>query len=208
MSLKHKKFKNEKGFAIALALLMLVVMSLMGATLMVVAAGDHKRNSNIDTSQQAFYAAETGISEAKKWLAGQTSLNPQGDPNNNLRFCKVNLFPELSNAKAINNYTETKTLNQLISGDSDQNKKLSNFSYEYFITLTPDSNGMTQSAKTKSVAGSSGGDISAGTTYKSGGSSQATYYNIHSCGCDASANQCAAGKNNISVLQSTVTVTK
>ena len=44
MSLKHKKFKNEKGFAIALALLMLVVMSLMGATLMVVAAGDHKRN--------------------------------------------------------------------------------------------------------------------------------------------------------------------
>ena len=36
MLLKHKKFKNEKGFAIALALLMLVVMSLMGATLMVV----------------------------------------------------------------------------------------------------------------------------------------------------------------------------
>ena len=109
--------------------------------------------------------------------------------------------------KAINNYTETKTLNQLISGDSDQNKKLSNFSYEYFITLTPDSNGMTQSAKTKTVAGSTGGDISAGTTYKSGGSSQATYYNIHSCGCDASANQCNAGSNSISVLQSTVTVT-
>ena len=66
---------------------------------------------------------------------------------------------------------------------------------------------MTQSAKTKTVAGSTGGDISAGTTYKSGGSSQATYYNIHSCGCDASANQCNAGSNSISVLQSTVTVT-
>ena len=124
MSLKHKKFKNEKGFAIALALLMLVVMSLMGATLMVVAAGDHKRNSNIDTSQQAFYAAETGISEAKKWLASQTNLNPQGDPNNKLRFCKVNLFPELSNAKAINNYTETKTLNQVISGTADEKRLL------------------------------------------------------------------------------------
>ena len=35
MLLKRKKFKNQKGFAIALALLMLVVMSLMGATLMV-----------------------------------------------------------------------------------------------------------------------------------------------------------------------------
>ena len=182
-------------------------MSLMGATLMVVAAGDHKRNSNIDTSQQTFYAAETGISEAKKWLASQTSLNPQGNPDSKLNFCKVNLFPELSNAKAINNYTETKTLNQLITGDSDENKKLSNFSYEYFITLTPDASGMTQSEKKKTVAGSTGGDISAGTTYKSGGSSQATYYNIHSCGCDARANQCNAGKNSISVLQSTVTVT-
>lgn len=207
MLLKHKKFKNEKGFAIALALLMLVVMSLMGATLMVVAAGDHKRNSNIDTSQQTFYAAETGISEAKKWLASQTSLNPQGNPDSKLNFCKVNLFPELSNAKAINNYTETKTLNQLITGDTDENKKLSNFSYEYFVTLTPDSNGMTQSAKTKTVAGTTGGDISTGTTYKSGGSSKATYYNIHSCGCDTIANQCTAGKNIISVLQSTVTVT-
>ena len=29
----------------------------------------------------------------------------------------------------------------------DENKKLSNYSYEYFITLTPDKNGMTQSAK-------------------------------------------------------------
>ena len=48
--------------------------------------------------------------------------------------------------------------------------------------------------------------LSAGTTYKSGGSSQATFYNIYSCGGDASANQCSAGKNSISVLQSTVTV--
>ena len=45
------------------------------------------------------------------------------------------------------------------------------------------------------------------TTSKSGGSSQATFYNIYSCGCDASANQCSAGKNSISILQSTVTVT-
>ena len=36
--MKIKKYKNsEKGFAIALALLMLLVMSLMGATLVMVA---------------------------------------------------------------------------------------------------------------------------------------------------------------------------
>ena len=65
MLLKRKKFKNQRGFAIALALLMLVVMSLMGATLLVVVAGDHKRNSNQDVNQQAFYAAESGLSDAK-----------------------------------------------------------------------------------------------------------------------------------------------
>ena len=54
MLLKRKKFKNQKGFAIALALLMLVVMSLMGATLMVIAAGDHKRNSNMTQANKFF----------------------------------------------------------------------------------------------------------------------------------------------------------
>ena len=43
MLLNHKNRKNEKGFAIALALLMLVAMSLMGASLMLIAASDHKK---------------------------------------------------------------------------------------------------------------------------------------------------------------------
>ena len=71
-----KKFKNQRGFAIALALLMLVVMSLMGATLLVVVAGDHKRNSNQDVNQQAFYAAESGLSDARVWLSKETPLTP------------------------------------------------------------------------------------------------------------------------------------
>ena len=66
MLLNCKKRKNERGFAIALALLMLVAMSLMGATLMVIAAGAHKRNGNQNVNQQTVCAAETGISEAKK----------------------------------------------------------------------------------------------------------------------------------------------
>ena len=42
--MKIKKYKSsEKGFAIALALLMLLVMSLMGATLVMVAGSDHKK---------------------------------------------------------------------------------------------------------------------------------------------------------------------
>ena len=39
----------EKGFALALALIMLVVMSIMGATIMQVVSKDHQSN-NLNTS--------------------------------------------------------------------------------------------------------------------------------------------------------------
>ena len=195
MLLNCKKRKNERGFAIALALLMLVAMSLMGATLMVIAAGDHKRNGNLNVKQQTFYAAETGISEAKKWLSTQTNLSIGSDPNNQLSFCKTAFFPELSNPKAVKDYVEKKDLSELIAGEN----KLSNYSYEYFITLTPDATGNTQTPIVQTVSGATGGDISQGTNYKNTGKSTATYYNIYSCGCDSN--------NTITILQSTVTIT-
>ncbi len=202
MLLNCKKRKKEKGFAIALALLMLVAMSLMGATLMVVAAGDHKRNGNLNIKQQTFYAAETGITEAKKWLASETSLAPGSGPGNNLSFCKTSFFPELSNPKLIKDKIEKKDLSELISGET----KLSDYSYEYFITYTPDQNGNTQTAKTSTVSGTTGGDVSEGTTYKDAGSSTSTFYNIYSCGCNADKSSCSSSNNVITVLQSTVTV--
>ena len=203
MLLNHKNRKNEKGFAIALALLMLVAMSLMGASLMLIAASDHKKNGNQNIKQQAFYAAETGITEAKKWLSSQSSLTAGSDPNNQLTFCKTSLFPELSNAKAIKDYIEKKDLSELIVGET----KLSDYSYEYFITYTPDANGNTQNAITSTVSGATGGDISQGTTYKNTGTSTATFYNIYSCGCDADKLSCNLDNNLVSVLQTTVTLT-
>ena len=203
MLLNHKSRKNEKGFAIALSLLMLVAMSLMGATLMLIAASDHKKNGNQNIKQQAFYAAETGITEAKKWLSSQSSLTAGSDPNNQLTFCKTSLFPELSNAKAIKDYIEKKNLSELIVGEN----KLSDYSYEYFITYTPDANGNTQNAITSTVSGATGGDVSQGTTYKNTGTSTATYYNVYSCGCDANKNSCNPDNNVITVLQSTITLT-
>ncbi len=202
MLLNHKKRENEKGFAIALALLMLVAMSLMGASLMLIAAGDHKQNGSLNTKQQTFYAAETGITEAKKWLSTQSNLTIGSDPNSQLTFCKTSLFGELSNPKAVKDYIGKKDLNELISGES----KLSNYSYEYFITYTPDANGNTQNARTSTVSGASGGDVSQGTTYKNTGTSTATYYNIYSCGCDANKNSCDINDNVITALQTTITL--
>ena len=49
------KFKNsEKGFALPLALLLLVVMTIMGLTLVTITSNEHKANNDKDSNQQVF----------------------------------------------------------------------------------------------------------------------------------------------------------
>jgi len=62
------KQMSNKGFALPVALFLLVVMSVMASTLMNVSSTDHKNNDLKDTNQQAFYAAESGIAQAKKYM--------------------------------------------------------------------------------------------------------------------------------------------
>ena len=196
--MKIKKYKqSEKGFAIALALIMLLVMSLMGATLLMVTASDHKKNATKDSSQQAFYAAETGITEAKKWLAAQSSLSANNDPNSKLKFCKTSSFSNLSSAKAINDWVDSKSLDQIISVSGKEKERLEKYSYEYFITYTPDQNGNTSTKREKTVAASTGSSIAEGTSYKSSGTNTGTHYTIFSCGCNAVGSKCKQGDNTI-----------
>ncbi|SVD20330.1 uncharacterized protein METZ01_LOCUS373184, partial [marine metagenome] len=184
--MKRKKYKqSEKGFAIALALLMLLVMSLMGATLVMVAGSDHKKNAAKDSNQQAFYAAETGIAQAKKWLEAQSSLSSNSDPNSDLEFCKTSLFSNLSSVQAINNadsgvYVERKRLDEIITVTGDEEDRLEKYTYEFFITNTPDASGDTSVQRKKAVEGSSGSSVAEETAYKSGGTSTGTYYTIFS----------------------------
>ena len=84
---------------------------------------------------------------------------------------------------------------------------MSDYSYEYFITYTPDASGNTQTPIIQTVSGATGGDISQGTNYKNTGASTATFYNIYSCGCDADKLSCNLDNNLVSVLQTTVTLT-
>ena len=46
--MKSKFKNNEKGFALPLALLLLVVMTIMGTTLVSITSKDHKANTNKD----------------------------------------------------------------------------------------------------------------------------------------------------------------
>ena len=215
--MKIKKYKkSERGFALALALLLLVVMSLMGASLVLIASSDHKQNNLLDTNQQAFYAAETGITIAKKWIVDTSSsktLSPGGSPA--ITFCKTNFFPNLNQGsiKAINNpatnqaHVGRNTLNSVITGTSpDEQNRLAKYSYEFFITYTPDPNGNTDPngnslvPRTKQVTGTVGSSIAESASYKTGGTSMATYYTIFSCG---------KGENDTIVpLEAVVTLTK
>ena len=74
---------NQKGFALVLALVMLVVMSLMGGALIVVASGDHRTNNVSDNYQQTFYVAETALIEGEKYLINQ-HLGPWGTSGSEL----------------------------------------------------------------------------------------------------------------------------
>ena len=65
------KKDNEKGFALILSLVLLLVMSLMGGSLIVISAGDHRNNNISDTYQQTFYVAETALLEGEKYIINQ-----------------------------------------------------------------------------------------------------------------------------------------
>ena len=63
--------KKEKGFALVMSLVLLMVMSLMGGALIVISASDHRSNNISDEYQQTFYVAETALFEGEKYLVNQ-----------------------------------------------------------------------------------------------------------------------------------------
>ena len=105
--------KNEKGFALVLSLVLLLVMSLMGGALIVVSSGDHQSNNSSDHYQQAFYVAETGLLEAEKniinqymgpWTDVSTIPSPGAEATEEEQIAHIEYVTELA-AKATGGYT-------------------------------------------------------------------------------------------------------
>mgnify|MGYP001344472239 FL=1 len=188
-----KNLKKQKGFALPVSLMLLVVMTLMGIALVSMTSSDMSSNNDRDNSSQAFYAAESGISMAKDWLTKQNTYQPGSNPDGQLRFCKTSLFPTLrpGAARALKdasgrNHVGKSNLSQLRASSSKEATRLGKFSFEYFITLTPDRNGFTNSEQ-KNPQGF-------------------VYYTIYSCGCDGSTSTCSSQNNNISAIEAVVTI--
>ena len=208
-----KKNYKEKGFALPLTLLLLVVMALMTSILISITTSEHTANTTKDLSQQSFYAAESGLTAAKNWMISETGKDQlkNSSPSNidrDLRFCKTSMFPNIvSGSKGFK--IERKSLNQVIDNlSADELERLQKFSYEYFITYTPAVNGSTDTGKTKTVSNSEGTDISEGTSYKKSDTETAIYYTIYSCGCNNSANNCNINKDSITRLEQDVTLVR
>ena len=208
-----KRNYNEKGFALPLTLLLLVVMALMTSILISITTSEHTANTTKDLSQQSFYAAESGLTAAKNWMISETGKDQlkNSSPSNidrDLRFCKTSMFPNIiSGSQGFK--IERKSLNQVIDNlSADELKRLQKFSYEYFITYTPAANGSTDIAKTKTASNSEGTDISEGTSYKKSDTETAIYYTIYSCGCNNSANNCNINKDSITRLEQDVTLVR
>tara|TARA_A100001011_G_C14199401_1_gene794986 strand:- start:283 stop:912 length:630 start_codon:yes stop_codon:yes gene_type:complete len=206
----NKKFKNkEKGFALPLALLLLVVMGLMSSILISKTTTEHRANTTKDLGQQAFYAAESGIAEAKKWMVDNSDTlktkNPS-DIDGNLRFCTTSMFPNIISGSKGFRYEKRNLSDIIVNLSQDEAKRLNNFSYEYFITYSPDVSGATNTAKTKTAAKSEGTSITEGTSYKKSGTNTATYYTIYSCGCNNSHNKCDKNKDTLVRLEQEVTL--
>ena len=199
--------KNENGFALPLALLLLVVMSLMASILISKITSEHKANTLKDANQQAFYAAESGITLAKKWMVTYPDTLKNASPISiDGGFCRTSMFPNIvSGSKGLK--TDSKNLNEVITNTTDDElERLKKFSYEYFITYSPDVIGATNTAKTKTAAKSEGTSITEGTSYKASGTDTATYYTIYSCGCGNSKNQCDRNKDTLVRLEQVVTL--
>jgi Tfp pilus assembly protein PilX len=199
--------KNENGFALPLALLLLVVMSLMASILISKITSEHKANTLKDENQQAFYAAESGITLAKKWMVTNSDTLKNASPISiDGGFCRTSMFPNIvSGSKGLK--TDSKNLNEVITNTTDDElERLKKFSYEYFITYSPDVIGATNTAKTKTAAKSEGTSITVGTSYKASGTDTATYYTIYSCGCGNSKNNCDRNKDTLVRLEQVVTL--
>ena len=122
--MRNKINKNERGFALPISLLLFVVMTIMGLTLVTITSKEHSANTDKDTSQQVFYAAESGISIAKTWIATETSAlesASQTARDGSLKFCKTKLFPNLKdNSNSL--HSGSNQLSNVISGVSGKEK--------------------------------------------------------------------------------------
>jgi len=185
------KIKNQRGFALVIAILLLVVMSVMGITLVAIVSNDFKENDRRDYYQQALYTAETAVNAAKKDLQNRAKTaipTAENTPWNSApNFCRPTKFKSLDASKVYLVASSNGSIflnNELKTTDVNENKKFSLYRYYYFITYAPDSSGNTLNPQDITVSGTKGGSSNIGesSSYKGQSTTSARRYSIFACG--------------------------
>ena len=133
---------DEKGMVLPLGLMFLAIIALLGTTAVIVTTTDLKIGSNYSTSEQAFYAAEAGIEEARarlrknadvliriddghptsdewmRYIGTDVKAQGKGWINGNPMHAKVNSLSDLDYVVEIKHQTDTSG-NVLYWGDPD-----------------------------------------------------------------------------------------
>lgn len=194
--IKKNNHQRQKGFALVLAILLLVVMSIMGVTLVTIVSGDFNENEKRDEYQQSLYAAETAVNDAKVWLrkTGLPTLPTSPPPFNGggvTSWCQVSRFNDLSdlaNTFIVGSATSGgKNFNTIINSTGDDKIKYESFEFYWFVTYPPTWDEATGKYKTTtqikaSSSGATGSNISEGAEYKGQSTSSGLYYKIYACG--------------------------
>ena len=71
-----RPLNNQNGVVLVTAILIMSALVLLGSTAVMTTSTDIKMSGNYKTSEQAFYAAEAGIEEARARLRGTAATNP------------------------------------------------------------------------------------------------------------------------------------
>ena len=78
--------KNEKGMALAIALFVLVILSILGVSLILISSFEDKIAGNIKRSGQTFYLADGGVEIVPIVIGDTIKLNIPGLANDGFRL--------------------------------------------------------------------------------------------------------------------------
>ena len=181
--------KKEEGFALVVAMMLLLVMTIMGSTLVINATSQSKVVGVSESDHQTFLSAETGIQDAISWLSREVAKGnyPKNKSTKYTKLCDYNLG---SSVEIAQESIKRNIIDEMNITNTKEKQVYDRQTYSWIISQ------FQQSTKTSIGAG---GSVTMGTGYGSSvsGSYGSYFYKIYACATD---------RNNMSTMLETIVV--
>ena len=176
--MKKQRINSSNGFAMILALVLLLVMTLMGSILVINASNQSEITGISETNNQTFLTAETGVESASRWIYSEVAKGtfPKNGSSSVSALCGYNLGANIKFAKSYSNIVS----NEMGVTSSSEKRVFDRQRFYYIVTEYG------QSTVTNVGAG---GTVSSSTNYGTAGGQMTYFYKIYSCAVDSNNNQ-------------------